>query len=233
MRSSQHNYTQTSKSLPDYLVVEKVLEGQTELFEILMRRHNELLFRTIRSYYSEDSDVEDIMQDAYIKAYEKLYQFKNESAFSTWLVRIGINEALQRKRKQKYHRTTDITQESGILQIADTSIMNPENNTIYKESTAFIEKAVDTLPPKYKIIFLLREVEGMEISEISASLDLTISNVKVRLFRARNMIKDNIFKTTNTTNIFEFGNHKCDRLVEVVLKRIQGKALDRSTPQRL
>src|SRR5690606_12818237 len=116
------------------------------------------------------------MQDAYAKTYQKLYQFKNESTFSTWLVRIGINEALQRKRKLKNYRSTALEFETGVLQIADTSVMNPENNTIYKESTAFIEKAVDTLPKKYKIIFILREVEGMEIPEISKSLDLTVSN---------------------------------------------------------
>ncbi|AEM71680.1 RNA polymerase, sigma-24 subunit, ECF subfamily [Allomuricauda ruestringensis DSM 13258] len=222
MVSNKNNPIQTQKVLPDHLVVEKVLNGETELFEILMRRYNELLYRTVRSYINQDSDVEDIMQDAYVKAYQKLYQFKNESTFSTWLVRIGINEALQRKRKFKNYRTTALEHESGILQIADTSVMNPENSTIYKESVAFIEKAVDTLPQKYKIIYMLREVEGMEISEISKTLDLTVSNVKVRLFRARNMIKDYIFTTTNTKNIFEFGNHKCDCLVELVLKRIQG-----------
>lgn len=221
MVASKNDLIQSEKILPDHVVVEKVLNGETELFEILMRRYNELLFRTVRSYFNQDTDVEDIMQDAYVKAYQKLYQFKNESTFSTWLVRIGINEALQRKRKLKNYRSTALEYETGVLQIADTSVMNPENNTIYKESTAFIEKAVDTLPQKYKIIFILREVEGMEIPEISKSLDLTVSNVKVRLFRARNMIKDYIFTATNTKNIFEFGNHKCDRLVELVLKRIQ------------
>jgi len=201
--------------------VEKVLNGETELFEILMRRYNELLYRTIRSYFDQESDIEDIMQDAYVKTYQKLYQFKNESTFSTWLVRIGINEALQRKRKLKSHRTIALDQERSVLQIADTSAMNPENNTIYKESTAFLENAVDTLPQKYKIVYILREVEGMEIQEISKSLDLTPSNVKVRLFRARNMIKDYIFTATNTKNIFEFGNRKCDRLVGLVLKRVK------------
>lgn len=205
-----------------------MLHGETELFEILMRRYNELLYRTIRSYFEQESDIEDIMQDAYVKTYQKLYQFKNESAFSTWLVRIGINEALQRKRKLKHHRTIALDQERSFLQIADTSTMNPENNTIYKESTAFLERAVDTLPQKYKIIYILREVEGMEIQEISKSLDLTTSNVKVRLFRARNMIKDHIFSATNTKNIFEFGNRKCDRLVELVLKRVKDIEADKS-----
>lgn len=209
---------QTSKSIPDYVVVEKVLQGETELFEILMRRYNELLFRTIRSYI--DVDVEDTMQDAYIKAYQKLYQFKNEAKFSTWLVRIGINEALQRKRKSTRYRTLDITQESSIIQIPDTAAMDPENRTIQKESLVYIEKAIDALPSKYKIIYILKEVEGMDISEIAKSLELTKSNVKVRLHRARKMMKEFLLKSTNTQSIFEFGNHKCDRLVDKVMNEI-------------
>lgn len=211
----------TTQTMSDYIVVEKILQGETELFEILMRRYNELLYRSVRSYLNREVDVEDTMQDAYIKAFQKLYQFKNEAMFSTWLVRIGINEALQRKRRSKKYQTIDITQESGVIQIADMSIMNPESKTIHRESAAFIEKAIDALPPKYKIVYMLKEVEGMDISEISKSLELTNSNVKVRLHRARNMMKDYLFKTTKTQNVFEFGNHKCDRLVEDVMKRIQ------------
>lgn len=206
--------------MPDILVIERILQGETELFEILMRRYNELLYRTIRSYLKSYPDIEDTMQDAYVKAFQNLHQFKNEAMFSTWLIRIGINEVLQRKRKSKKNQTVDITLETGSLQIADDSFTSPENITIYKESTAFIEKAIDALPENYKIIYMLREVEGMDIAEISKALDLTNSNVKVRLHRARNMMKDYILNATNTQNIFEFGNSKCDHLVENVMVRI-------------
>lgn len=209
--------------MPDILVVERILEGQTELFEILMRRYNKLLYRTIRSYIHIEADVEDTMQDAYVKAFQKLYQFKNEAMFSTWLVRIGINEALQQQRKSKKYKTVDITQENWTLQIADTSFINPESRTIYKESTAFIEMAIDALPHKYKIVFMLKEVDGMEISEISKGLDLTNSNVKVRLHRARNMMKDYLLNATNSRNVFKFGNSKCDRLVKNVMSHIQNQ----------
>lgn len=206
--------------MPDILVIERILQGETELFEILMRRYNELLYRTIRSYLKSYPDIEDTMQDAYVKAFQNLHQFKNEAMFSTWLIRIGINEVLQRKRKSKKNQTVDITLETGSLQIADDSFTSPENITIYKESTAFIEKAIDALPENYKIIYMLREVEGMDIAEISKALDLTNSNVKVRLHRARNMMKDYILNATNTHTIFEFGNSKCDHLVENVMRRI-------------
>lgn len=209
------------KLMSDVLVIERILQGKTELFEILMTRNNELLYRTIRSYTDNEADIEDTMQDAYVKAFQKLYRFKNEAKFSTWLVRIGINEDLQRKRKSKRYQTVDITQETRILQIEDPSIMNPENNTIFKESSALIEKAIDALPQKYKIVFMLKEIEGLEISEISKSLDITHSNVKVRLHRAKNMMKDYLLLATNTRNLFEFGNSKCDTIVENVMYQIQ------------
>ncbi len=209
------------KLISDQSVVERVLAGETELFEILMRRNNQLLYRSVRSYIETEADIEDTMQDAYVKAYQKLYQFKHDALFSTWLVRIGINEALQRKRKSKNHHTIYTEEQLGTLQIADTETMNPESTTMYKESTAFIEKAIDALPPKYKIIFMLKEVEGLEIAEISKVLELTGSNVKVRLHRAKNMMKEYLLNATSSRDVFEFGNAKCDRLVAHVLERIQ------------
>ena len=208
-------------TIPDFMVVQKVLDGETELFEILLRRYNELLYRTVRSYIDRPSDIDDVMQDTYIKAFQKLYQFKNESLFSTWLIRIGINEALQRKRKFKRYQMLDISNEKGIVQLADRSIMNPERKTMYAESVHIIEKAIDLLPEKYKIVYMLREVQDLEISEISDSLGLSNSNVKVRLHRARNMMKESVMKFSNAKNAFEFGNSKCDRLVEQVMGKIQ------------
>lgn len=206
--------------LTEVYIIEKILDGDIELFEILMRRHNELLYRTIRSYLNVDSDIEDTMQDTYIKAFQKLNQFKNESLFSTWLIRIGINEALQRKRKSPKYKIIPLQQEDTILQIADQNTMNPESNTMYKESTCFMEKAIDTLPEKYKIVYMLREVEGLDISEISVSLNLTNTNVKVRLHRARTMLRDSILNLTDYSNIFEFGNSKCDNVVSNVMAYI-------------
>ncbi|WP_051254347.1 sigma-70 family RNA polymerase sigma factor [Arenibacter latericius] len=207
-------------TLPDEVVVEKILVGETELFEILMRRHNQLLFRTIRSYMDRPSDIDDVMQDTYIKAFQKLYQFKNEALFSTWLIRIGINEVLQRKRKFKRNKIISINNEKGIFQIADTSNMNPERETMYSESVRIAEKAIDQLPEKYRIVYMLKEVQGLEISVVSQSLGLSISNVKVRLYRARKMMQDSILKLTNAKNAFEFGNSKCDLLVQSVMDKI-------------
>lgn len=211
------------KEPTEALIIDRILNGEIELFEILIRRYNELLYRTIRSYLFVENDIEDTMQDTYIKAFEKLYQFKNKSMFSTWLVRIGINEALQRKRKSPKYDTVALQQDDFNSQIADQVTMNPERNVIYKESSKFMEKAIDTLPEKYKIVYMLREVEGLDISEICNCLDLSNSNVKVRLHRARTMLRNSILEQTDYSSIFEFGNSRCDNIVSKVMEHIYKK----------
>ncbi|MEM0518233.1 MULTISPECIES: RNA polymerase sigma factor [Aequorivita] len=219
--------TQTNRSadtqLTDSIVVQRVLEGEKELFEILMRRYNQRLFRVVRSYIYSEDDVQDILQDAYVKAFTKLYQFNNQSSFSTWLTRIAINEALQIIRKKKRQMTNYGKTESleNVFHLPDTNTMNPEKQAIKTETKILVEKAVDALPEKYRVVFILHQIEGLSNPEIAACLKLSDSNVKVRLHRAKNLLKEELFKTTHDPSVFEFGNHKCDVLVANVMKRIQ------------
>lgn len=208
--------------LPDTTVVERVLKGEKELFEILLRRYNQRLFRIIRSYISLEDDVQDVMQEAYVKAYTKLEQFNNEASFSTWLIRIGINEALQFLRKSKRRSTNYGPTESleSIFQLPDTNQMSPEKQVIRNETRLLVERAVDLLPEKYRVVFVMHQVEGLSNPEIASCLQLTDSNVKVRLHRAKTMLKDELFKTTHDASIFEFGNYKCDLMVEEVMRAI-------------
>jgi RNA polymerase sigma factor (sigma-70 family) len=210
--------------LPDNLVIKRVLSGEKELFEILLRRYNQTLFRVIRSYLKDEDDVQDAMQEAYLKAYDKLQQFKGDSSFSTWLIRIGINEALLRIRSLKKTRSLyndeDDLQAEKIIQIPDSLKMNPEKKLINKEVKTLIEQAVDQLPSKYKTIYILKEIEGMDNEEIANALDLSSSNVKVRLHRAKELLKDALYVLSTDTEIFEFGKSKCDRLIDLVMKRI-------------
>lgn len=208
--------------LPDTTVVERVLKGEKELFEILLRRYNQRLFRIIRSYISLEDDVQDVMQEAYVKAYTKLEQFNNEASFSTWLIRIGINEALQFLRKSKRRSTTYGPTESleSIFQLPDTNQMSPDKQVIRNETRLLVERAVDLLPEKYRVVFVMHQVEGLSNPEIASCLQLTDSNVKVRLHRAKTMLKDELFKTTHDASIFEFGNYKCDLMVEEVMRAI-------------
>ena len=209
--------------LSDSIVVERVIDGEKELFEILLRRYNQRLFRIIRSYISREDDVQDVMQETYVKAYSKLEQFKNEASFSTWLIRIGINEALQflRKSKRQINKYGPTESLESIFQLPDTNQMTPEKQTIKNETRVLVEHAVDLLPEKYRIVFVMHQVEGLSNLEIASCLHLTESNVKVRLHRAKTMLKEELFKSTHDASIFEFGNHKCDFMVEQVMERIR------------
>ena len=209
-----------SSQIPDERVVQRILAGEQELFEILMRRYNQTLYRAVRSYIKTESDAEDTMQESYLKAYQKLHQFKGDASFSTWLVRIGINEALQRIRKQKRRKRIIIDENENILRVADGKEMNPEKKIINDERRQLIERAIDQLPEKYRVIYVLREVEGMKNGVVSKCLGLTESNVKVRFHRAKNLLKSSLLQLTLDTDIFEFGNKKCDLLVFKVMSRL-------------
>lgn len=211
--------------IQDDIVVRRVLAGEKELFEILMRRYNQTLYRVLRGYLRDEDDLEDAMQDTYLKAFDKLQQFQGKSAFSTWLIRIGINEALLRIRSLKKTRSmvlheADIDDER-IVELPDTREMNPENLAINLETRQLIEKAIEQLPEKFRIIYILKEIEGMKNEEIADCLDISGPNVKVRLHRARTLLKDTLYKISAGGGIFEFGNSRCDRLVARVMERLR------------
>lgn len=207
--------------ISDAEVVERVLRGEKELYELLMRRHNQKLYRTIRCYLKREGEAEDAMQDTYLRAYEKLHQFRNDSRFSTWLIRIGINTALgklrQAKRLAPAATLEDILDNHIILQMPEPSRMNPEKIAIQKEVKQLLEKAVDRLPEKYRIIYVLREMEDIAVAEICQCLDLSESNVKVRLHRAKSMLKEDLYKLSISRDVFEFGSRHCDALVARVM----------------
>lgn len=161
------------------------------------------------------------MQNAYLKAFTKLYQFKLESSFSTWLIRIAINESLARlKEKGKLYHLTQQS-DSTILEIPDNRQLNPQDKMIRNEAKQLLENAIDRLDIKYRTVYIMKEVEEMSLKEIGSALDLTIANVKIRLHRSKEMLKEILYEITNDKNIFEFGFSKCDRITENVMKLIE------------
>lgn len=208
--------------LSDSEVIKRVLNGEKELYEQLMRRNNQLLYRVIRSYLSDDNDVQDTMQDTYLLAYEKLQQYRGTASFSTWLVRIGINEALQRIRELKKHKQlhphTEEEQDRLIGQKSD--LMTPEKEAIQYETKLQIEHAIDQLPDKYRSVFMLREVEDLKIDDIASSLAISRLNVRVRTYRAKKILKKQLFDLSHSDTAFEFGNKRCDAMVLRVLRKI-------------
>jgi RNA polymerase sigma-70 factor (ECF subfamily) len=211
-------------SIKEPEVIKRILSGEKELYEILVRRNNQKLYRVVRSYLKEEAEIEDIMQNSYISAFTKLYQFKLESSFSTWLIRIGINESLARlKEKGKLHHineSSDHFKSNSILEIPDSKQLNPQRKMIRNEAKQLLENAIDQLDTKYKTVYMLSEIEEMSMKEVAEALDLTVANVKVRLHRAKEMLKDKLFELSNDKNIFEFGFGRCDRITENVMKNI-------------
>jgi len=217
-------FTPSNSKLSDSEIIYRVIAGEKELYELLLRRNNQKLFRVIRGYIKDTYEVEDVMQDTYIKAYEKLHLYKHMSKFSTWLIRIGINEALARlKQKGKIRFIDSTSNESNTNQtisMRKNQQLSPEEIMIQQEGKFIIEKAIDLLDSKHKVVFIMKEVEGMSIKEISECLDLSTSNVKVRLHRAKAMLKEKLIEIHLKKDVFEFGFSRCDNIVSQVMKKI-------------
>lgn len=206
-------------------IIVRILSGEKELFEILVRRNNQKLYRVIRGYLKEASEIEDIMQNSYIKAYVNLHQFKLEASFSTWLIRIGINESLARlKEKGKLHflnvQSQDVNR-NVVLEIPDNKQLNPQNKMIRNEAKQLLENAIDSLDAKYRTVYILKEVEEMSLKEVAIALELSVANVKVRLYRSKEMLKKKLYEVINDKEVFEFGYSRCDRITENVMKAIK------------
>ncbi|HYP27424.1 MAG TPA: RNA polymerase sigma factor [Blastocatellia bacterium] len=215
--------TIASSEMSDEEVVERVLAGETALFEVLMRRHNQRLYRAARSILGEDGEAEDVMQDAYVRSYIHLDQFDGRAKFSTWLTRIAVNEALARLRKRQ--RLVGIDSASGSAEDSmalESRTASPEQEMLTHTLKVVLEAAVDRLPDTYRSVFMLREVEGMSTAETSECLDLSEESVKVRLHRARALLRKEIYTQTGaaTASAFQFGQSRCDRMVSAVFERI-------------
>lgn len=213
-----------SQKIKEKEVIKRILSGEKELYEILVRRNNQKLYRIIRGYLKEESEIEDVMQETYIKAYTKLYQFKLEATFSTWLIRIGINESLARlKQKGKMihlNEQSDSFKSNSIREIPDNKQSNPQDKMMQKEAKQILENAIDSLDIKYKTVYIMREVEEMNMNEIAEALDISVSNVKVRLHRSKEMLKEKLYEITHEKDIFEFGFSRCDRITDKVMNAI-------------
>ena len=214
-------------TLTDEEIVVGVLEGQTALFEILMRRHNERVYRAARAILKDESEAEDVMQQAYVNAYAHLRQFDRRAQFSTWLTRITINEALARVRRRRSHQcidedTVDVESFMNRVEPAD-----PERQAAAGELRVVLERAIDRLADGAREVFVLREIEGMSTAEVAAALDVSDDVVKTRLSRARAAIRRDLIAQTGSSapDVFRFYKPRCDRVVAQVLTRIAGAGL--------
>lgn len=208
--------------LSDEEVVARVLAGELELFEVLMRRNNQRVYRVVRSILASDVEAEDVVQDAYVKAYSHLGQFEQRSSFATWLTRIAYHEALARKREQQRLVEIDSMQESDEMEFLKSTARTPEEDALANSVGLMLEGAVDSLPTNYRSVFMLREIEGMSTAETAECLELSEEAVKVRLHRGRALLRREIYKQTGqaSAGAFRFAGLRCDGLVAAVLARI-------------
>ena len=204
-------------------VVDRVLSGEVELYEIIMRRYNQRLYRVVISILRDAAETEDVMQDAYVRAYEHLRQFEGRAAFSTWLTRIAVHEALARVRKRE--RTQPFDEDFGEGEISVNPVspaLDPEQTTSKAELSHMLEEAVLGLPEEYRAVLMMRDVEEMSTSETAAALSLSEENVKVRLHRGHAMVRRDLFARVGATakGAFPFLGARCDRVVARVFKRL-------------
>jgi len=199
-------------------VIRQVLEGKVEQYEWLIRKYNQRLFRLGMSYLHQDSDVQDAMQNTYIKAYYNLKNFGFHASFSTWIMRIMINECLQQVRKKRFYAPIE---EPEAVSHHVLSYENGESNLIQKEMKALLENSILSLPTKYRTVYMLREIEEMSTGETAAALDISESNVKIRLYRAKEWLRDEILRRADGVEVFPFRSGRCDLLVDRVMTLIR------------
>ncbi len=204
-------------SLSDEEIVDRVLDGDAAMFEVLMRRYNQRVYRAVRAILRDDDQAEDVTQQAYLNAYAHLGQFEKRAQFSTWLTRIAVNEALARRGKRPAGE-----EDESMMELVASSAPDPEQQTLAAELREVMQREVEALPDSFRSVFVLREVEGLSTAETSGTLGISEDLVKQRLHRARTQLRDNLYRHAGVTleSLYAFGNARCDRVVSAVMARL-------------
>ncbi len=211
-----------ASELTDAEVIERVLAGDTGLYELLMRRYNQRIYRAVRAVLRDDAEAEDVMQEAYVRAFQYLPRFEQRASFCTWVTRIAVNESLARL-EQKKRFTTEVDDEGeGVAEKLEAKSASPEMAAGSVETRALLEEAILALPYPYRIVVMLRDVEEMNTAEAAEALELSEDVVKVRLHRGRAMLRRELYARAGATNsaAFQFHAPRCDRVVAGVMGRI-------------
>jgi RNA polymerase sigma-70 factor (ECF subfamily) len=190
-----------------------------------MRRHNRLLFRTARSILKNDLEAEDALQEAYLRAWRALENFRSDARLSTWLVRIVANEALGRVRR-KDARIIPLDAAMNSIEPEDPSLTDdpdhrPEHSAMRAQLRELLEARIDLLPDALRTVFMLRGVEELSVEEVAQILDIPEATVRTRYFRARGLLREGLAAAIDTTlaDTFAFDGARCDRIVARVLAR--------------
>ncbi len=202
-------------------IIDRILKGEKALYEIIVRRYNPCLYKVGRAYNYNHDDTQDLMQDTYIDAYKSLSQYEGRADFKTWIIRIMLNNCYRKKEKSSF-KNEIMKDTSEHSQSAFTTRSN-DTDKIYqnRELGRVIETALEKIPLDYRLVFTMRNINGLNVAETAAVLNISESNVKVRLNRAKTMLKKQIEKTYSPDEIFEFNLVYCDAMVDRVMKIIK------------
>src|SRR5687768_4942485 len=210
--------------LTDEAIVDRVRGGDVALYEILVRRHNQRLYRAIRAILRNDGDVEDVMQQAYVDAYTHLAQFRGTAKFSTWLTRIAVNRAIRSGRGARRGLELAPPAANHELAIAQAPAPNldPEHAMYGHELKVVLESLIEELPDTSRLVFVMREVEGLSTAETAACLEINEETVKTRLHRAKRLLKDRLDRQLGpaSAGVYAFHLTRCDRVVAGVMAEI-------------
>lgn len=229
-------------TISDAALACSIVAGEPGAFERLMREHNRRLFRVARSILRDDAEAEDALQEGYIKAHRAMAGFRGDARLSTWLTRIIVNQALECRRR----RPVEAAEQAGDEPVTDSTFGStpetPETLAVRHDLQRLIERAIDDLPDNYRSVFMLRAVEGLSVEETAASLGISGGSTKVRLLRARSLLRESLGQRLGPLleDVFAFDGQRCDRIVAQVCARLglpapaaSGQvALSSPTPQR-
>lgn len=215
------------KALGDEDLVARILAGDGPLFEALMRRYNQRLYRVARAILRDAAEAEDVMQQAYVQAYTHLAQFGGRAKFSTWLTKIAVYEALGRVRRRSRDgraggAASDAAEEADPMSRLESATPDPEQQAAHGELRQLLERAIEALPESYRSVVVLRDVEGLSTAETADCLGLREDAVKTRLHRARALLRDALYASAGVTapSAFSFHRTRCDRVVAAVFARL-------------
>lgn len=210
---------ESPETISDFAVIDEVVRGNREMFEVLVRRHNQRLFRVGMAFLGRRELVEDAMQNAYLKAFLHLPRFRRSAAFATWLTRIMINECRMLLRRQNTGREDEWLEEDHAA-IPDEQVAPAGQSLSLNEMKTLLERAVNELPGNYRTVYVMREIEQLNTAETAECLGLSVENVKVTLHRAREQLKTQLLKSAAMPELFAFKAPQCNPFTARVMARV-------------
>jgi RNA polymerase sigma-70 factor (ECF subfamily) len=210
----------------DATLVRHALAREAEAFRIIMTRNNQRLYRMARAILHNDSEAEDALQDAYMHAFSRLGSFRGDAALATWLSRIVINEALGRLRKKRHAAekflADNAAPDARIIPFPAAGTDDPERHMAQRQILELIERTMDSLPEKFRVVLMARAIEGMNVEETAALLGIKPETVKTRLYRARSLLRQKMDEQIGPVlvNAYPFAGRRCERVTETVLRRL-------------